>query len=165
MKKTAFILSLLALLQGSSARAQQGVEKRVDKLEKRVDKVEERVAGLEGTRGRTPGADDQESLKVQPLTVTLISKKQVIGPGQVAIKLILEFKNLTSYGINGFSGTLVFKPEGGDIYTRKMSYSHPVESGDTAQIEMTIASTQTKQYLKFVKAKAIKVVFINQKLF
>ena len=165
MKKTVFMFFILALARGSSVSAQQTVEKRVGKLENRVVRVEERVSSLEEMRGAAPGMADQESLKVQPLTVTLISKKQVIGPGQVAIKMILEFKNLTSYAINGFSGTLVFKPEGGDIYTRKMAYSHPVESGDTAQIEMTICSSQTRQYLKLVKAKAVKVVFINQKLF
>ena len=165
MKNTVLIFFIFILAQGSSVRAQASVEKRVGKLETRVGKVEERVGNLEETRGTAPGTSDQESLKVQPLTVTLISKKQVIGSGVVAIKLILEFKNLTSYAINGFSGTLVFKPEGGDIYTRKMSYSHPVESGDTAQIEMTIGSSQTKQYLKFVKAKAVRVVLINQKLF
>jgi len=165
MKKTVYIFFIFALAQGSSVPAQQTVEKRVGKLESRVGRVEERVSSLEDMRGVAPGAGDQDSLKVQPLTVTLISKKQVIEPGQVAIKMILEFKNLTSYAIGGFSGTLVFKPEGGDIYTRKMAYSHAVESGDTAQIEMTIGSSQTKQYLKFVKAKGVKVVFINQKLF
>ena len=165
MKKTAFIFFIFALAHSSSVRAQQGVEKRVGRLETRVGKVEERVNSLEEMQGAAPGTADQDSLKVQPLTVTLISKKQVIKPRLIAIKLILEFKNLTSYAINGFSGTLVFKPEGGDIYTRKMAYSHPVESGDTAQIEMTIGSSQTRQYLKFVKAKGVKVVFINQKLF
>ena len=165
MKKTAFIFCIFAIAQSAYVRAQAGVEKRVGKLENRVVRVEERVSSLEEMRGAAPGMADQESLKVQPLTVTLISKKQVVAPGLVAIKMILEFKNLTSYAINGFSGTLVFKPEGGDIYIRKMAYYHPVESGDTAQIEMTIGSSQTKQYLKFVKAKAVKVVFINQKLF
>ena len=165
MKKTALMFFIFALAQGAYIRAQASVEKRVGKLESRVGRVEERVSSLEEMRGAAPGTADQESLKVQPLTVTLISKRQVVAPGLVAIKMILEFKNLTSYAINGFSGTLVFKPEGGDIYTRKMSYSHPVESGDTAQIEMTIGSSQTKQYLKFVKAKAVRVVFINQKLF
>jgi len=165
MKKSAFILFIFFLAQSSSVKAQQNVGKRVDKLEKRVDNVEQRVTSLEENSGRASGVADQESLKVQPLAVALINKKQLIGAGKLAIQMILEFKNLTSYGINGFSGTLVFKPEGGDIYTRKMSYSHPIGSGDTAQLELNITSNQTKQYLKFVKAKAVKVVLINQKLF
>ena len=153
---------LLVLAAGPAAYAQTDTANRVGKLENRVGKIEKRVTSLEGTRGAA--ANGQESLKIQPLTVTLVSKTQVVGKAEVGIKLVLEFKNLTSYTINGFSGTLVFKPEGGAIYTRRMSYGHAIGSGATAQIELTISSNQTRQYLKFVKAPAIKVVLINQQL-
>lgn len=158
----AFIFILATAFPSGAQPAQQGVEKRVRKLEKRVEGVEKRVTSIEDSR--TPEAE-QESLKIQPLSVVLVSKKHGLGAGQIGINLILEFKNLTSYDISGFSGTVVFKPEGGDVYTRKMSYSHPIESGGTAQIEMTVSSSETRQYLKFVKAKVIRVVLINQKTF
>jgi len=103
-------------------------------------------------------------MNVQPLSVALVSKKQVVGGGQIGTKMVLEFKNLASYTISGFSGTLVFKPEGCDIYVRKMSYAHAISSGETAQIEMIIGSDQIKQYLKFVKARTVKVALINQQL-
>ena len=138
-------------------------EKRLGRVEKRVGKIEKRVTMLEESRSGTSAAE-QENLKVQPLAVALISKKQSIGEGEIGVKLVLEFKNLTSYTINGFSGTLVLKPEGGNIYLRKISYSHAIASGDTAQIEMTISSEQTRQYLKFVKARTVKVVLTNQQL-
>jgi len=162
MKNTAILLFLIALSRVPAASAQQPVEKRVGKLENRVGKVEERVSSLE--EKRAPGGEDSASLKIQPLSVSLVSKKQLVGAGKVAIKMILEFTNLTRNSINGFSGTLVFKPEGGEIYTRRMSYAHVVAPGDTAQIEMTVTPSQTRQYLKFAKAPSVKVVLINQKL-
>ncbi|OGS09027.1 MAG: hypothetical protein A2270_04350 [Elusimicrobia bacterium RIFOXYA12_FULL_51_18] len=165
MKKIFLLLFLLPLSQGPVVRAQESVQKRVGNLENRVDKVEDRVTTLEKIQNQAPAAADPESLKIQPLTVNLISKKQVIGSGQIGIKMVLEFKNLTGYGIKGFSGALVFKPEGGDIYTRRISYTHPIGSDDTAKIELIVTSGQTRQYLKFVKAKVVKVVLINQKLF
>lgn len=156
------VFVLLVLASGPAAYAQTDTTNRVGKLENRVGKIEKRVTSLEGSRGAA--ANGQENLKIQPLTVILISKKQVVGKAEVGIKLVLEFKNLTTYTINGFSGTLVFKPEGGDIYTRRISYGHALGSGGATQIELTISSDQTKHYLKFVKAPAIKVVFINQQL-
>ncbi|HBB65939.1 MAG: hypothetical protein A2X28_10335 [Elusimicrobia bacterium GWA2_56_46] len=162
MAKLILTALVFFLAQDFHAGAQKVLEKRVDKLENRVDGVEKRVTGLE--ESRTPGAG-RENIKIQPLSVVLISKKHAVFPKRIGIDLTLEFRNLTSYDINGFSGTLVFKPEGGEIYTRKMSYSHPIESGGTAQIELTISSSETKRYLKFIKATAVKVVLINQKLF
>ena len=143
-------------------RGQQNTQKRLGKLENRVGKIDKRVTTLETFRG---AADGQRSNRGQPLTVTLVSKKQSIDKSEIGIKLVLEFKNPTSYMINGFSGTLVFKPEGGSIYTRKMAYAHPIGSGETAQIEMTIHIDQAKQYLKFVKALTVKVVLINQQFY
>ena len=175
MKNILFMTVLLVITAGPAAYAQtrndsagtearQSTANRLGKVEKRVGKIEKRVTNLEENSSRPSSADEQENLKIQPLTVTLMSKKQSVGGGEISIKLVLEFKSLTSYTINGFSGTLVFKPEGGDIYMRKMSYAHPIGSGDTAQIEMTISSDQTRQYLKFVKARTVKVVLINQQL-
>jgi hypothetical protein len=164
MKKNALATALFLFFLGF-VHAQQAPSKRIGKLENRVGRVEKRVTRLEETGDRAPAADRRENLRVQPLTVTLISKKHAVTSGQLGMNFVLEFKNLTSYDINGFSGTLVFKPEGGDIYTRRMSYSHLIESGDIAQIEITVSSDKARQYLKFIKAKAVKVVLINQKLF
>ena len=147
----------------AAVRGRADTEKRLGKVEKRVGKIEKRVTILEESRNGASAAE-QANLKVQPLAVAFISKKQSIGEGEIGVKLVLEFKNLTSYTINGFSGTLVLKPEGGSIYLRKISYSHPVGSGDSAQIELTISSDQTKQYLKFVKARTVTVVLTNQQL-
>ncbi len=189
MKTTVIMLVLLSLAKGPASNAQSpasggdaktgdpsftqaadvpklsrtDTEKRLGKVEKRVGKIEKRVTILEESGNRSTAAE-QKNIKVQPLSVNLISKKQSIGEDEIGVKLVLEFKNLTNYTINGFSGTLVFKPEGGNIYLRKISYSHPVGSGDTAQIELTISSEQTKQYLKFVKARTVKVVLTNQQL-
>jgi hypothetical protein len=164
MKKFALILGITGLASMAILSAQQ-VEKRVAKLEKRVDRVEDRVSTIEESGGGMAGDNARDNLKVQPLKVTLISRKQTAKAGRVGLDLVLTFKNLTNYDLNGFSGRLVFKPEGGDIYTRKIAYSHLVESGDTAQIALTLSVDDTKSYLKFVKAKSIKVVFVDQKLF
>ena len=174
-----FITVILALAAGPSAyaqsqtssaetategRAQQNTGKRLGKLENRVGKIDKRVTTLEEARGSAALANGQGNSKVQPLTVAMVSKKQAVGGGKIGIKLVLEFKNLTSYTINGFSGMLVFKPEGGDIYTRRMAYAHTLDSGETARITMTISSEQARQYLQFIKAKTVKVVLINQLL-
>ncbi|OGS53290.1 MAG: hypothetical protein A3J79_03860 [Elusimicrobia bacterium RIFOXYB2_FULL_62_6] len=105
-------------------------------------------------------------MKQQPLAVTLVSKKQDMKGEVLGIKMVLEFRNLLNYSINGFSGTVVFKAEGAKgVYMRKMAYGHAMAPGDTAQIEMYISSDEAKQYLKFVKAKVVNVALVNQKLY
>jgi hypothetical protein len=164
MKKVVLLAVVLVLAQGADIYAQP-VEKRVGRLEKRVDKVEGRVTKLEGSGGRTTEGDTRANLRVQPLMVTLVSRKQAIETNRVGLRLVLTFKNLTNYGLAGFSGKLVFKIEEGGIYVRRISYSHPLEAGEIAQIDLVISGDDTKSYLKFVKAKAIKVAFVEQKLF
>lgn len=149
------------------ARADSGpkTEKRLGKLEKKVEKIDKRVGKLE-KGGASPAAGAAANVKSQPVAVTLLSRKQVMKGEQLGIKLALEFKNLTNYTINGFSGSLVFKAEGlSGVYLRKMAYGHQLASGDTAQIEIYISSDDARQYLKFVKARAVKVALINQKLY
>ncbi len=164
MRNYAFFIILLILAATELGVCAQNTGQRLGKLENRVGKIEKRVTVIEEGRGQSRAADDQANINVQPLSVALVSKKQAVGGGQIGTKMVLEFKNLASYTISGFSGTLVFKPEGCDIYVRKMSYAHSISSGETAQIEMIIASDQIKQYLKFVKARTVKVALINQQL-
>lgn len=174
LKSIAAIVFLSVFAAGVSAHAQTGgaiapargqwnTEKRLGRVEKRIGKVEKRVTALE--RGGAPSAaDGREDAGTQPVGVALVSKKQAVGRGEIGIRLVLEFKNLLSYTIQGFSGTLVFRPEGGSVYLRRISYAHPIPSGDTAQIELTINSDQIKQYLRFVKARTLQVVLTNQQL-
>jgi hypothetical protein len=157
----AVLLLFVAALGGGA----QQVERRVGKLENRVGKVEERVDTIESSGGRNSAAADKAALKVQPLRVVLLSKKQSITGKQAGIRLALEFENLTNYSLNGFSGKLVFKPDSGGIYFRKIAYSHFVRPGGKARIVFTIGSDDTKSYLKFVKANAVRVVFVDQRLF
>jgi len=164
MKRFIFFAGILSATLTPSGDAQQ-IEKRVGRLETRVDKVEDRVSDLERSGGRATDGAEKKNLEVQPLKVVLVNKKQAIGAAQAGIRFTLEFENLTSYSLNGFSGKLVFKPEGGDIYLRKISYSHLLGPGEKARIVLVVSSDDTKNYLKFVKAAAIKVVFIDQRLF
>jgi hypothetical protein len=164
MKRAAFLSVILGLALVPAASAQP-VEKRVGRLEKRVGKVEGRVASLEEGAGRTRDGDTRANLKIQPLKVTLAGRKRTIEADRVGLSLNITFENLTNYGLSGFSGKLVFKIEEGGIFIRKISYSHPVAAGETAQIDLVISGSDTKNYLKFVKAKAIKVAFVEQKLF
>ncbi len=164
IKPAVLFAAMLCLAPASAVSAQQ-VEKRVGRLETRVDKVEGRVATLEESRGRSTDGDTRENLKVQPLKVILVSRKQHIEADNVGLRLSLSFENLTNYGLSGFSGKLVFKIEEGGIFMRKISYSHPLEAAETAQIDLVISGSDTKNYIRFLRAKAIKVVFVEQKLF
>ncbi|MBU2572835.1 MAG: hypothetical protein KKH28_02000 [Elusimicrobia bacterium] len=140
-------------------------EKRLGKLEKKVGKIAKRVYRLE-KGGAPPAARGAANVKSQLVTVAFISRKQEMKGEKLGIKLMLEFRNMTNYAINGFSGKLVFKAEGArGVYTRKIAYGHQLASGGTAQIELYISSNEAKQYLKFVKARVINVALINQKLF
>lgn len=143
-------------------------EKRVVKLEKKVVRLDKRVTALESDKPASASSTVPVlgNVTAQPVSVSLVSKKQVVTETLIAIKLVLEFRNVTSYSINGFSGTLVFKAEGENgVYIRKMSYAHALTSGETARIEMLIKSDEAKQYLKFVKAATINTALINQRLY
>ena len=164
MKRAAFLSVILGLALIPAASVQP-VEKRVGRLEKRVGKVEGRVASLEEGGGRTAYRDTRANLKIQPLKVTIAGRKQAIEANRVGLRLTIEFENLTNYGLSGFSGKLVFKIEEDGIFIRKISYSHPLAAGETAQIDLVISGNDAKNYLKFVKAKAIKVAFVEQKLY
>lgn len=156
----AFMLSSCAVF------AQDKIERRFSALDKRVGKVERRVTALEGGAGRQPAAAAKPKEPANPVSVRFLLKKQVVGQKKLGIKLYLEFENLSSRRFYAFNGTLVFKNEDGTvIWTRPYGHSEPLGPGERVDVSMGILSEQAKEYLKFIKARAVTVSLEKQEVY
>ncbi|OIO03698.1 MAG: hypothetical protein AUJ51_03645 [Elusimicrobia bacterium CG1_02_56_21] len=139
------------------APAQTVTGQRLDGLEDRIIKVEKRVTRLEGGAPQ-PAARAAQKEPVNPVTVSFLGKKQVVGQKRLGIKLYLEFENVTSRPFFAFNGTLVFRNKAGAvIWSRPYAHSEPLGSGERVEVSMGILSTQAKEYLKFIKARLVTV--------
>lgn len=157
---------LTALLLSSAALfAQDKTEKRLTGLEKRVTKVEKRVTSLEGG-GAQPAAAAQKKESANPIAVHFKGKKQVVGQAKLGIKLYLEFENLSARRFYAFNGTLIFRNEAGAlIWSRPYAHSEPLGPGETVEVTMGLLSDQAKEYLKFVKARAVTASLEKQEFY
>ena len=157
---------LAALLISSCAVfAQDRTGKKLAVLEKRVTKVEKRVTRLEGGAAR-PAVTPPEKQPANPITVYFKNKKQVVGRDKLGIKLYLEFENTSTRDLSAFNGMLVFKNEAGAvIWSRPYGHSEPLGRGEKVEVSMGILSDQTKEYLKFVKARGITVSLQKQETY
>lgn len=160
------ILTVL-LLSTASLFAQDRTEKRLTGLEKRVTKVEKRVTSLEGGAARPAvAAAAQKKETANPIAVHFKGKKQVVGQAKLGIKLYLEFENLSARRFYAFNGTLVFKNEAGAlIWSRPYAHSEPLGPGETVEVTMGLLSDQAKEYLKFVKARAVTASLEKQEFY
>jgi len=149
----------------SFASAQDKTQKRLTGLEKRVTKVEKRVTSLEGgaAQAAVPAPKKEAA---NPVAVHFKGKKQVVGQEKLGIKLYLEFENLSARRFYAFNGTLVFKNESGAvIWSRPYAHSEPLGPGETVEVTMGILSEQAKEYLRFVKARAVTASLEKQEFY
>lgn len=159
-----FILTAL-LLFSAALSAQDRTEKRLTGLEKRVTKVEKRVTSLEGGAAQ-PAAQTTKKEAANPIAVHFKGKKQVVGQSKLGIKLYLEFENLSARRFYAFNGTLVFRNESGAvIWSRPYAHSEPLGPGETVEVTMGLLSDQAKEYLKFVKARAVTALLEMQEFY
>jgi hypothetical protein len=160
-------LLLSLLLLAGPAFCQTKTEKRVTGLEKRVAKVERRLVKLEtGAPAQSASAPAAPALPANPIGVVFLSKKQVVGQQRLGIKLFLEFENTTNRKFFAFNGTLVFKDENGAvIWSRPYGHSEPLGAAQRVEVSMGILSDQAKEYLKFVRAKTVKVSLEKQEVY
>lgn len=159
------VIAAALLLFSAALFAQDRTEKRLTGLEKRVTKVEKRVTTLEGGAAR-PVAAAQKKESANPIAVHFKGKKQVVGQAKLGIKLYLEFENLSARRFYAFNGTLIFKNEAGAlIWSRPYAHSEPLGPGETVEVTMGLLSDQAKEYLKFVKARAVTASLEKQEFY
>jgi hypothetical protein len=163
LMKFLVLAALLILPCASSAQVKN--DKRLTGLEKRVTKVEKRVTRLEGGAPLT-AAPSQQKEPANPLAVYFKGKKQIVGQQKLGIKIYLEFENLSARRFYAFNGTLVFKNEdGGVIWSRPYAHSEPLGPNEKVEVTMGILSEQAKEYLKFIKARAVTVTLEKQDVY
>lgn len=162
-------LLLALLLSAGPAFSQIKSEKRLAGLEKRVTKVEKRVTKLEGGAAPSPSSaalSAEKKLPENPVGVTFLKKKQIVGQEKLGIKLYMEFENRSNRRFFAFNGTLVFKDEtGAVIWSRPYGHSEPLGPGERVEVSMGILSDQAREYLKFVKARAVTVALEKQEVY
>ena len=160
------LLLLSALLISTcAASAQDKTGKRLTGLEKRVTKVEKRVTRLEDGTPQS-AAPERQKQAANPIAVYFIGKKQIVGQEKIGLKLFLEFENLSPRSFYAFNGTLVFRNEAkAVIWSRPYSHSEPLGSAQKVEVSMGILSDQAKEYLKFVKARAVTVSLEKQEVY
>lgn len=162
-------LLLSLLLLAGPAFAQTKTEKRLTGLEKRVTKVERRLVKLEtgpAPAGTPTAAPEPQRLPANPIAVVFLRKKQQVGEQRLGLKLFLEFENTTNRRFFAFNGTLVFKNEAGAlIWSRPYGHSEPLGPGERVEVSMGILSEQVKEYLRFVRAKAVTVSLEKQEVY
>lgn len=160
-------LLLCLLFCAAPAFCQTKTEKRLTGLEKRVTKVEGRLVRLEtggAAAAAAPAASRQ--LPANPIGVVFLKKKQVAGHEKLGIKLFLEFENTTNRKFFAFNGTLVFKDENGAvIWSRPYGHSDPLGAGERVEVSMGILSDQAREYLRFVRAKAVHASLEKQEVY
>ncbi|HAT72895.1 MAG TPA: hypothetical protein DCS63_08780 [Elusimicrobia bacterium] len=161
MNFTALIILFFAAVPAFS---QAGTKGRLTKLEKRVTRVEGRVVGLEGGGAAAPAAAEKKP--ANPIAVHLLKKKQVVDQEKIGIKLYLEFENMSNRRYYAFNGVLVFRDETGALILKEpYGYSDPLSPGKRVQVILPVSSDRTKEYLKFVKARAITASFEKQEVY
>lgn len=158
-------IALAALLLAAPAAAQNKTEKRLTGLEKRVTGVEKRVTRLEGGAAQEPRAARPEAPS-DPVGVTFLAKKQLVGQEKIGIRLYMEFENLSNRRLYAFNGTLLFRDETGAlIWSKPYGHSEPLGAGEKVEVSMGILSDQARAYLKFVKAKKVTVTLVKQEVY
>ena len=161
-----FIALAALLLLAAPAAAQTKTDKRLTGLEKRVTGVEKRVTRLEGgAAGEAPRAARPE-VPSDPVGVTFLAKKQLVGQEKIGIRLYMEFENLSNRRLYAFNGTLLFRDETGAlIWSKPYGHSEPLGAGEKVEVSMGILSDQARPYLKFVKAKKVTVTLVKQEVY
>jgi hypothetical protein len=156
---------ILLLLLAAAAYSQTKTDKRLTGLEKRVTKVENRVTRLEGSG--VPASEAPERKEPDnPISVVFLKKVQQVGQDRVGIRLYMEFENLSRRRLYAFNGTLVFRNEKGDVIWKKpYGHTEPLASGEKVQVSIGILGEQAKEYLKFVKARAVTAELENQETY
>ncbi|HCC46764.1 MAG TPA: hypothetical protein DEQ38_01390 [Elusimicrobia bacterium] len=158
---------LALLLSAGPVFSQTKNEKRLTGLEKRVTKVEKRVTKLEGGAAPSSAAPAAEKkLPENPVGVTFLKKKQIVGQEKLGIKLYMEFENRSNRRFFAFNGTLVFRDEAGAvIWSRPYGHSEPLGPGERVEVSMGILSDQAREYLRFVRAKAVTAALEKQEVY
>lgn len=160
---------LLAAAAAVPAFAGTQAEKRLTGLEKRVSKVEKRVTALEKGKAAAPPAvraPAKESEPVNPIAVYFLKKKQFVTKENMGVTLYVEFENVSRKRYNAFNGVLIFRDEAGAvIWSKPYGYSDPLAPGEKARVEVPVSSVQAKEYLKFLKAREITVLFEKQECY
>lgn len=160
---------LALLLFAAPAFCQTKTEKRLTGLEKRVTKVEKRLTKLEtGTPSRSaaPGVPAAAPLPAEPIAVTFLKKKQIVGQQRLGLRLYLEFANTTNRRFFAFNGVLVFRDEtGAVIWARPYGHSDQLGAGERVEVTLGLLSEQAKEYLKFVRAKTVTVTLEKQEVY
>lgn len=159
-------IALTVLLLAAPAAAQNRTDKRLTGLEKRVTGVEKRVTRLEGGGVAQPSRAARPEAPSDPVGVTFLAKKQVVGQEKIGIRLYMEFENLSNRRLYAFNGTLQFRDETGAlIWARPYGHSEPLGAGEKVEVSMGILSDQAREYLKFVKAKKVTVTLVKQEIY
>lgn len=161
------ILSLLLSVPGIGAQT----EKRLSGLEKRVTKVEKRVTAIE--QGGSPSAAGAAAAKQavpaepkDPIAVYFIKKKQYVTAQKMGVSLFLELENVSRRKYYAFDGVMVFRDESGAvIWSNPYGYSEPLSPGERAEVTVEVSQVKAKEYLKFVKARAVTVAFEKQQVY
>ena len=162
-----FIALAALLLLSAPAAAQNKTDKRLTGLEKRVTGVEKRVTRLEGG---APAEGQRSQARPEapsdPVGVTFLAKKQLVGQEKIGIRLYMEFENLSNRRLYAFNGTLLFRDETGAlIWSKPYGHSEPLGAGEKVEVSMGILSDQARAYLKFVKAKKVTVTLVKQEVY
>lgn len=168
MKLPLFLGLLLvasAYAQSAADKGSAGLEKRVTKVEKRVTQVEKRLVKLEGGGVSAAPAAEQKEPQT-PISVAFLRKVQQVGQAKVGMRLYMEFENLTRRRLYAFNGTLVFRDEKGAVIWKKpYGHTEPLAPGEKVQVSIGILGEQAKEYLKFVKARAVTAELENQEVY
>ena len=163
MKLTALAIILAA---AAPAAAQAPTEKRVTTLEKRVTKVEKRVTALEQGSPAPERTAQAPAQPAEPVGVSFLKKKQVVGQERAGIRLYVRFENLGRRRLLAFNGVLVFRGDDGEVIWRKpYGHSEPLAAGETVDVSVGVLTNEPKPYLKFVKAKNITVKLEKQEAY
>lgn len=149
--------------------AQTKTDKKIVGLEKRVKKIEYRVTVLEKGKAAAPAtapAAAEYMPPANPIAVYFIKKKQFVTKDNMGVTLYFEFENVSRRRYNAFNGVLVFKDSAGAvIWSKPYGYSDPLAPGEKAQVALPVSSVQAKEYLRFLKARAISVTLENQEFY
>ncbi len=164
--KTLIFFALLA--SAGAVFSAVSTEVRVTGLEHRVTKVEKRVTRIERGGAAAPARvfSKKKGQPEDPIAVYLLRKTQVIGKEKMGLILYLEFENTAHIRYYAFNGNLVFTDENGaGIWNTAYAYSEPLMPGSRAKASVVLPSTQTREYLKFIRAKKIRVKLEKQEVY
>ncbi|MDA8130431.1 MAG: hypothetical protein M0011_02885 [Elusimicrobia bacterium] len=161
-----YVLLAALLCVPPLAAAQGATEKRVTSLEKRMTKVEKRVTKLEEGGAPRPAERAEVRPPSEPVGVTFLRKKQLVGQERAGIRLYVRFENLGNRRLLAFNGVLVFRDEtGAVIWSKPYGHSEPLAPGEKVEVSVGVLTSEPKPYLKFVKAKEITVALKKQEAY